>query len=142
MGQYEIHFENVEEVLVNPQDLELLQQLEPGKHPDVETHLIMSSAGKRTLTLETDYSVEDVERLADRVHPVKDIAASISSGSYRTLGMVVAPCSMKTLSGIALSYADNLLLAAGSNGYGHIQDSVAGNLGDKKFTAPHVGQGV
>ena len=79
---------------------------------DVETHLVMSSAGKRTLMLETDYSVEDVERLADRVHPAKDIAASISSGSYRTLGMVVAPCSMKTLSGIALSYADNLLLRA------------------------------
>ena len=78
----------------------------------VETHLIMSSAGKRTLTLETDYSVEDVERLADTVYPAKDIAASLSSGSYRTLGMVVAPCSMKTLSGIAMSYADNLLLRA------------------------------
>lgn len=62
--------------------------------------------------LETHYSVEDVERLADSVHPVKDIAASISSGSYRTLGMVVAPCSMKTLSGIAMSYAGNLLLRA------------------------------
>jgi 4-hydroxy-3-polyprenylbenzoate decarboxylase len=79
---------------------------------DVETHLVISSAGKRTLMLETHYSVEDVERLADSVHPVKDIAASISSGSYRTLGMVVAPCSMKTLSGIAMSYADNLLLRA------------------------------
>jgi 4-hydroxy-3-polyprenylbenzoate decarboxylase len=79
---------------------------------DVETHLVISSAGKRTLMLETHYSVEDVERLADSVHPVKDIAASISSGSYRTLGMVVAPCSMKTLSGIAMSYAGNLLLRA------------------------------
>lgn len=78
----------------------------------VQTHLIMSAAGKRTLTLETDYSVEQVQALADVIHPARDIAASISSGSYRTLGMVVAPCSMKTLSGIAMSYADNLLLRA------------------------------
>jgi len=80
--------------------------------PNVESHLIMSAAGKRTLMLETEYTAEEVERLADITHPARDIAASISSGSYRTLGMVVAPCSMKTLSGIAMSYADNLLLRA------------------------------
>jgi len=79
---------------------------------DVESHLIMSAAAKRTLMLETEYTAEEVERLADITHPARDIAASISSGSYRTLGMVVAPCSMKTLSGIAMSYADNLLLRA------------------------------
>jgi len=80
--------------------------------PDVESHLIISAAGKRTLMLETEYTAEEVEQLADITHPARDIAASISSGSYRTLGMVVAPCSMKTLSGIAMSYADNLLLRA------------------------------
>jgi 4-hydroxy-3-polyprenylbenzoate decarboxylase len=70
----------------------------------------MSGAAKRTMALETDYSTEAVEALADYLYRPKDIAAAISSGSYKTTGMVVAPCSMKTLSGIANSYADNLLL--------------------------------
>jgi 4-hydroxy-3-polyprenylbenzoate decarboxylase len=77
---------------------------------NVETHLVMSGAAKRTMALETDYSMEAVEALADYLYRPKDIAAAISSGSYKTTGMVVAPCSMKTLSGIANSYADNLLL--------------------------------
>jgi len=78
----------------------------------VESHLVMSSAARRTLSLETDYSVEQLESLADRVYKTSDIAAAISSGSFRATGMIVAPCSMKTVSGIATSYSENLLLRA------------------------------
>lgn len=78
----------------------------------VESHLVMSSAARRTLSLETDYSVEQLESLADRVYKTSDIAAAISSGSFRATGMIVAPCSIKTVSGIATSYSDNLLLRA------------------------------
>ena len=78
----------------------------------VETHLVLSPAARRTLVLETDLSVEQLEALADHVYKPNDIAAAISSGSYRVAGMVVAPCSIKTLSGIATSYSDNLLLRA------------------------------
>jgi 4-hydroxy-3-polyprenylbenzoate decarboxylase len=87
--------------------LEVLREV-----PDVRTHLIMTPAAARTLVLETEYTPRDVEALADEVHPYKDIAASISSGSFRTMGMVVIPCSMKTLAGIALSFSENLLLRA------------------------------
>ncbi len=80
--------------------------------PDVETHLVLSPAARRTILLETDYSVECVEALADRTYRSSDIAAAISSGSFRPAGMVVAPCSMKTVSGIATSFSDNLLLRA------------------------------
>jgi flavin prenyltransferase len=79
---------------------------------DVEVHLVMSNAGKRTIGLETDRAVEEVEALADRVYRVGDIAAAVASGSFKTSAMVVVPCSMKTLSGIANSYADNLLIRA------------------------------
>jgi flavin prenyltransferase len=78
----------------------------------VEAHLVLSPAARRTITLETEYSVETVESMADRVHKPADIAASISSGSFRSSGMIIAPCSMKTVSGIATSYSDNLLLRA------------------------------
>jgi 4-hydroxy-3-polyprenylbenzoate decarboxylase len=87
--------------------LEVLQD-----RADVETHLVISGGAKRTIELETDLASGDVEALADRVHDLRDIAAPLSSGSFRTMGMVVAPCSMKTLSGIANSYSDNLLLRA------------------------------
>jgi 4-hydroxy-3-polyprenylbenzoate decarboxylase len=87
--------------------LEILQKL-----PEIDTHLIISKAAKRTIVLETDYKVDQVEKLADEVLPDHDIAASVSSGSYKTSGMVVIPCSIKTLSGIANSYADNLLVRA------------------------------
>lgn len=87
--------------------LEVLQQL-----PDVESHLVMSHAARQTLALETDYSVRDVQALADVVHDSRDIAASISSGSFKTLGMAVLPCSIKTLSGIVNSYTDGLLTRA------------------------------
>ena len=79
---------------------------------DVEVHLVISNAGKRTIGLETELSVEEVEALADRVYRVGDIAAAVASGSFKTSAMVVVPCSMKTLSGIANSYADNLLIRA------------------------------
>lgn len=84
--------------------LEVLKPLE-----DVQTHLVMSQAARQTLALETDYSLRDVQALADVVHDARDIAASLSSGSFRTHGMVILPCSMKTLSGIVNSYTDGLL---------------------------------
>ena len=87
--------------------LEILQKL-----PEINTLLIISKAAKRTIVLETDYKVDQVEKLANEVLPDHDIAASVSSGSYKTSGMVVIPCSIKTLSGIANSYADNLLVRA------------------------------
>lgn len=80
--------------------------------PDVETHLIMSQAARQTLSLETDLSLRDVQALADVTHDARDIAASVSSGSYQTAGMVILPCSIKTLSGIVHSYTDGLLTRA------------------------------
>ena len=78
----------------------------------VETHLVISPSGTRTIGAETSYTAADVKALANVVHPYKDIGASLSSGSYRTLGMLVAPCSIKTLSGIANSYDNNLIVRA------------------------------
>lgn len=78
----------------------------------IETHAILSNAAKRTIDLETDLTVAEVERLADHSHRANDIAASVASGSFRAAAMVVVPCSMKTLSGIANSYADTLLIRA------------------------------
>ncbi|MCB9419324.1 MAG: UbiX family flavin prenyltransferase [Ardenticatenaceae bacterium] len=80
--------------------------------PDVETHLIISPAASTTIGLETDYAPEAVMALADVAYRFKDIAAAVSSGSFKTEGMVVIPCSMKTLAGIANSFSDNLLLRA------------------------------
>ena len=80
--------------------------------PDIETHLVLSAAAKRTLVEETDRTVESVEALADVVHSHRDIGAAIASGSFRTEGMLVAPCSIKTLAGIAHCYSDNLLTRA------------------------------
>ncbi len=79
---------------------------------DIEVHLVMSPSAGRTIHDETDWKVSDVEALADVVHNYKDIGASLSSGSYRHDGMVIAPCSVKTLSGIVNSYDDNLLVRA------------------------------
>ncbi|HSM59090.1 MAG TPA: UbiX family flavin prenyltransferase [Candidatus Sulfomarinibacteraceae bacterium] len=80
--------------------------------PEVESHLVMSSAAAQTIGLETEFNAAEVETMADVVHRFRDIAAAISSGSFRTSGMAVIPCSMKTLAGIAHSYSDNLLLRA------------------------------
>ena len=79
---------------------------------DVETHLVVTDVGKTTISMETDYGIGDVEKLAFRVHPVRDLAASISSGSFQTDGMIVAPCSVRTLSAVANCANDNLLTRA------------------------------
>lgn len=86
--------------------LELLQSLE------IETHLIISPAAGITITEETDYSVEEVKKLADVVHPAKDIAACISSGSYQTIGMLITPCSMRSLAEIASGVTTSLMSRA------------------------------
>ena len=80
--------------------------------PGVEIHLILSNGGKLTAALETGRKARDIEKLAHHVHSDQDLAASIASGSFKTAGMIVAPCSMKTLSGIVNSYADNLVVRA------------------------------
>jgi len=87
--------------------LEVLQTL-----PDVESHLVISNGGKLNIALETDWQVKDVEALADVVHSDQNLAATISSGSYQTDGMVLVPCSMKTLSGVVNSYANSLIVRA------------------------------
>jgi 4-hydroxy-3-polyprenylbenzoate decarboxylase len=87
----------------------LLQQLQP---TDVETHLVMSRPAEVTLAYETDLKVADVHALADVVHAHGDMAAEISSGSFRTLGMVVAPCSARSLAEIAGGQTASLLTRA------------------------------
>lgn len=75
----------------------------------VETHLVLSSGARKTIEYEMGWSVSDVEALASVVHDEKSLGASLASGTFLTDGMVVAPCSMKTLSAIANSYSDTLL---------------------------------
>jgi 4-hydroxy-3-polyprenylbenzoate decarboxylase len=77
-----------------------------------ETHLVISNGGKLAIGLESDRSVKDIEALADVVHNDQNLAASIASGSFKTDGMVIVPCSMKTLSAVANSYGENLLVRA------------------------------
>jgi len=86
--------------------IEVLYQL------GVETHLVVSDAGKRTIRLETDYDLKSIEKMAAVVHNINDIGASISSGSFKTDGMIIAPCSIKSLSAIAHSFNENLLIRA------------------------------
>ena len=90
-----------------PLGVALLQALRD--MPEVETHLVMSKWGKTTIELETPYTAQDVAALADVVHSPADQAATISSGSFRTDGMIVIPCSMKTLAGIRAGYAEGLV---------------------------------
>ena len=80
--------------------------------PNLETHLIVSSAAKQTIAAETDWAIKDVEALVHTVHDVRQIGATIASGSFVTRGMVVIPCSIKTLSAISNSYADDLIARA------------------------------
>ena len=89
-----------------------VRMLEILKKSNIETHLIISDAGKLNIRIETDYDVEQVLAMADFIYANKDIAACVASGSFLNMGMVVAPCTVKTLSGIANSYADNLLIRA------------------------------
>jgi len=79
---------------------------------DVETHLVLSSQARETIALETEYSAEDFEALADVVHDDGNLAASISSGSFLTDGMLVIPCSIKSAAAIAYSLNENLLVRA------------------------------
>ncbi len=87
--------------------LEVLQKLD-----DWESHLIISSAGLVNLKFELDMDRSALQALADKVHGINDIAASVSSGSFKTEGMIVAPCSMKTLASIAHGFCDNLITRA------------------------------
>ena len=86
--------------------------LELLRETDFETHLVLSNAGRLNIEIETDYDPDDVEAMADYTYDHKDMAASLSSGSFLTQGMVVAPCTIKSLSGIANSYNENLLVRA------------------------------
>jgi flavin prenyltransferase len=86
--------------------------LEALRDSAVETHLVMSDAAKRVAELETDYTSRYIESLADVVYRNRDIGAAIASGSFLTLGMVIAPCSVKSLSAITTSYNDTLLIRA------------------------------
>jgi 4-hydroxy-3-polyprenylbenzoate decarboxylase len=88
-----------------------LLQLLAGKN-DIETHLVMSPSAKMNVSIETSWSIADVESLADKVYSNKNIGASISSGSFKTSGMIIAPCSMKTLSGVVNSFSETLLIRA------------------------------
>ena len=90
-----------------PLGIHLLQTLR--EIPEVQTHLILSKWARATIELETPYTVREVHALADVVHAAGDQAAAISSGSFRTDGMVIIPCSMKTLAGIRTGYADGLI---------------------------------
>ncbi|KIW64223.1 hypothetical protein PV04_09174 [Phialophora macrospora] len=89
--------------------IRLLEQL---RRLDVETHLVMSKWAEATITYETDFKVRDVRALATKAYSSQDVAAPISSGSFRIDGMFVVPCSMKTLSAIASGYGDDLISGA------------------------------
>ncbi|MDG6933399.1 MAG: UbiX family flavin prenyltransferase [Nitrososphaerota archaeon] len=89
--------------------IRLLQVL---KKLNVESHLIITTAGRETIRLETSFKLSEVEALATENYRIGDIASKLSSGSFRTDGMVIIPASMKTVGGIASGYADNLLLRA------------------------------
>ncbi|HBK44004.1 MULTISPECIES: UbiX family flavin prenyltransferase [unclassified Polynucleobacter] len=86
--------------------------LEALKDLNIESHLVMSDSAKLTMAAETDYKPAQIEALADFVHSAKNIGASISSGSFHTMGMVIAPCSIRTLSEIATGVTSSLVSRA------------------------------
>jgi len=80
---------------------------------DIETHLVISKAGEKIIRYETDWKVEDVKALANFSYDINDIEASLASGSFKRDGMIIAPCTIKTMSALANSYTENLLIRAG-----------------------------
>ena len=93
-----------------PLSLALLRAMQ--SFADWETHVVYSDSFLRTLETETDCSPEQLKELCSFVYDLHDMAASVSSGTFRTEGMIIVPCSMKTVAGIACGYSDNLLLRA------------------------------
>ncbi len=93
-----------------PVAVEVLRQLK--NMSDIETHLVYTESAERTIPFETELSLMQIRGLADIVYDNSNIGAGPASGTFRTLGMVVVPCSMKTLAGIVSGYSDNLLLRA------------------------------
>lgn len=94
-----------------PLTVELLRRLRD-THPEVETHLVVTRGAELTLAQETETSLEELRGLASVSHENADIGAAIASGGFKAMGMIVAPCSMKTVAGIVSGYSDNLLLRA------------------------------
>lgn len=92
--------------------IDLLEKL--SKATNVETHLVMSNWAKENIKLETDYSVAEVENLADFVYDNRNLGAAIASGSFRIDGMVIAPASMKTVAGISIGFDEDLIMRAAS----------------------------
>jgi 4-hydroxy-3-polyprenylbenzoate decarboxylase len=90
--------------------IELLRAV--SEYYEWETHLVISKGAEQTIIQETDYKLEEVINLADRVYSIDDVGASIASGTFKTEGMIIIPCSMKTIAGITSGYSDNLLLRA------------------------------
>jgi 4-hydroxy-3-polyprenylbenzoate decarboxylase len=88
--------------------LEVLNQID-----NIETHLIISEAGEMTIKYETNRSVAEIRKLADYSYDIKDVGARISSGSFHRDGMIIAPCTVKSLSAMANSYTENLIIRAG-----------------------------
>jgi len=93
-------------VIYGIRTLEILSEL------GIETHLVISKTARQVIKAETDSPVESLEEMASHHHHPDDLSAPIASGSYQTNGMLVVPCSIKTLSGVANSYADNLMVRA------------------------------
>jgi 4-hydroxy-3-polyprenylbenzoate decarboxylase len=94
-------------IIYGVRTLQLLRSVE-----DVETHVIVSPAALRTAVDETEFSADEIRNLADKLYNHRNIGAALSSGSFRTEGMLVAPCTVKTLSGIAHCYNDDLIVRA------------------------------
>jgi flavin prenyltransferase len=107
MGTYIVGITGASGTIYGVRLLEALRRI-----PGAKVHLVMSGQAKRTLAIETTRTPESLESLADFVHEVDDVAAPISSGSFRTDGMIVAPCSIKTAAAISYSLNDNLLVRA------------------------------
>jgi 4-hydroxy-3-polyprenylbenzoate decarboxylase len=89
-----------------------IRMLEILKKLDIETHLVVSKAAEMTLAYETDFKVKDLRDMAHEYHPMADIGANISSGSYKTLGMVIVPCSVRTMSEISSGVTASLMTRA------------------------------